>query len=643
MARVYSLQVRPLRSSELAFHIPGILFRRSENAYLGKSVNDDQLRVTILGALSDIDAQGRNTYDSDTIHSTLINNSLFEIYNETAKTTLDQMILQRQKAFLEKYKHNSQRLEAIRQLFPSGEKPLSSRTSGSKLWHIEQVRTDAQKRYNELEAAYKNYEYVTKIDDSSTRITRDGVVQEDFARTNNTNNYSENNKTVSTTNINPITLVTPQHITTVNNTNRQIFSDRDNSRDIFRQFTSVKGFNLLRQMLQILNKYTKKDIDTNIDFNLFIKNYDNKDKVNNYNFILTLQRSFDAGEYFYHNWKDEELNDYKELSLEKKIQVAMVLIIQQIVRFLRKNSTTNKPLTVTNVTRVAYSNMFFEGETTETYYNLEISKDITLKDHTEDLIRKELFDFVSQIKSELSAYNPSTQEFLTAGEVKSLQVDAEGNPIADGYESQQVTTSYPHNEGTKLEQETHSTLKEFLHPRLNNSILHGRLQIELMQQELKDLFYAFQVDDLGSIWDNELDELDQEVRKYQIALIRTFLLPPFKGVVTAVYKDVGESVEAGEPVLRIEDDEDLLLVGLINHRGSLRIGDKATIKTNDLFESGEELEFDNFEVVSIRGHDSDNDVWDVILQGKNPQDDSGRTILPINYQFDKDNVTVEFS
>ncbi|MGK7958883.1 MAG: hypothetical protein AB4063_27020 [Crocosphaera sp.] len=97
------------------------------------------------------------------------------------------------------------------------------------------------------------------------------------------------------------------------------------------------------------------------------------------------------------------------------------------------------------------------------------------------------------------------------------------------------------------------------------------------------------------------------------------------------------------PVLRIEDDKDLLLVGLINHRGSLRIGDKATIKTNDLFESGEELEFDNFEVVSIRGHDSDNDVWDVILQGKNPQDGSGRTILPINYQFDKDNVTVEFS
>ena len=206
-----------------------------------------------------------------------------------------------------------------------------------------------------------------------------------------------------------------------------------------------------------------------------------------------------------------------------------------------------------------------------------------------------------------------------------------------------ITTTYPEGQGTKLDQSSYNHYSEFLHPTLTNSIRNSRAQVELMQQELADLLYSFRVDDLTNIWNNELGGLDQEVRKYQIALIRTFLLPPFSGVITAVYKDVGESVEAGEPILRIEDDEDLLFVGLINHRGSLKIGDKATIQTNDLFETGKSFENPiEVKVVSIRGHNSDNDVWDVILQGKNPLDETGKRILPLNYHFDKDNVIIEF-
>ncbi|MBP0019760.1 MAG: HlyD family secretion protein [Cyanobacteria bacterium SBLK] len=458
MAKIYSLQVRPLRSAELAFHLPGILFRRSDNAYLGKSVNksklnvdgtDFDLQIGILKVLSKVNAEGKIENDSEEINTKLLNSSLFEIYNETAKTSLDQMILQRQKAFLERYKHNNRRLQAIRRLFPSGEDSLGSRTSGSKLWHIDRIRTSSQSRHDALDTAY--------LDAQEDNIDRSGVVKKQLTKTDNTNNYSADNIITAKTKINPITLVTPQHETEV------------------------------------------QDKDGNV------------------------------------------------------------------------------------------------------------------------------------------------KEKLIAKEVKSEQRKADNNAIENGHPSQEVSTIYPAGEGTKLDQSSYNHYSEFLHPKLTNTIRNSRVQVELMQQELTDSLYAFRVDDLTNIWNNELGGLDREVRKYQIALIRTFLLPPFKGVVTAVYKDVGESVEIGEPVLRIEDDEKLLLVGLINHRGSLRIGDTAIIKTNDLFESGKEFEIKDFKVVSIRGHNSDNDVWDVILQGKNPKDDNGKTILPINYQFDKDNVTVEFS
>lgn len=476
MAKVYSLQVRPLRSAELAFHIPGILFRRNDNAYLGKSINKSQFDVDgemfdleegLLKILSLANAEGKITNDSMEVSKKLLDSSLFELYNETAKTSLDQMILQRQNKFLEQYKHNTKRLSALKKLFPDVEDPLGSRTPGSKLWHIDKTRVASQSRHDALDIAYSA---ATPQED---KIDRSGVVKKQLTKTTNSNNYSKGNIVTAETKINPVTLVTPEHVTEIRAPDKLVVPE-------------------------------------------------------------------EGGE------PKPVLGDVKEK-----------LIAKDVISEQRKDDATTA--------------------------------------------------------------------------------------IGEKFINQTVTTTYPKDKGTILDQSSVSHFPEFQHPKLNNTIRNSRAQIELMQKELTDSLYAFQVGDLTEIWKNELTVLDQEVRKYQVSLIRTFLLPPFNGVVTAVYKDVGESVEAGEPVLRIEDDEKLLLVGLINHRGSLRIGDKAKIKTDNLFESGKELVLDNFEVVSIRGHNSDNDVWDIILQGNNEKDTSGRTVLPINYQFDKNNVTIEFT
>ncbi len=46
-------------------------------------------------------------------------------------------------------------------------------------------------------------------------------------------------------------------------------------------------------------------------------------------------------------------------------------------------------------------------------------------------------------------------------------------------------------------------------------------------------------------------------------------------------------------------------------------------------------------MVAIRGHDADNDEWEVVIQIANPQTTGGR-LLPLNYAFDRDATQVFF-
>ena len=111
------------------------------------------------------------------------------------------------------------------------------------------------------------------------------------------------------------------------------------------------------------------------------------------------------------------------------------------------------------------------------------------------------------------------------------------------------------------------------------------------------------------------------------------MISPFSGLITAIYKDVGETVGAGEPILRIENDEELLVVGFIQYRGSLRLQQQVTLATK-IFETNETKELPG-RLVAIRGHDADDDEWDVIIHCSNAENPDER-IIPINYHFDKD-------
>ena len=176
--------------------------------------------------------------------------------------------------------------------------------------------------------------------------------------------------------------------------------------------------------------------------------------------------------------------------------------------------------------------------------------------------------------------------------------------------------------------------QSFLHPRLDNNLSHEQLQVGLLGEEMNQTIASFRVDFMEKILANELAAMDQEARKLQTNFAHTFLISPISGVVTIVYKDLGESVEAGEPVLRIENDDVIFAVGQVLYRGLLRVDQSVTIHIDDLFADGTPLDVPGT-IKAIRGHNADNDEWEIVIECVNPVV-GGVKALPIYYQFDRD-------
>lgn len=180
---------------------------------------------------------------------------------------------------------------------------------------------------------------------------------------------------------------------------------------------------------------------------------------------------------------------------------------------------------------------------------------------------------------------------------------------------------------------------QYTHPSLNNEIEHERFQTTIRQELMRIESQSHQADHLNSILANELKSLDDEVRNLQLNYIHTFLTSPINGVVTAIYKDLGESVEPGEPVMRVEDDQRVYLIGQVQYRGRLGINQAVRVVSKNIFESGTDVDIPG-KIVTIRGHSSDNDEWDIIIECENLTIDSGERLLPINYQFDHDDAEI---
>jgi multidrug efflux pump subunit AcrA (membrane-fusion protein) len=178
-----------------------------------------------------------------------------------------------------------------------------------------------------------------------------------------------------------------------------------------------------------------------------------------------------------------------------------------------------------------------------------------------------------------------------------------------------------------------------------------RAQISLIDQQFAQFMYGQNLPHLGTVFQNELNSIDGNVFRLQIAFLNTILMSPIAGVVTGVYKNPGDAVKAGEPVVRVEDNNTIYLVATVIHRGPIVIGappplppppnSTVTVQT-PLFDASGPLTSLTGSVVSARGH-RDDDKWDLVVKCTNPLDASGNPIFPLGYHFDCDNTITTVS
>lgn len=174
---------------------------------------------------------------------------------------------------------------------------------------------------------------------------------------------------------------------------------------------------------------------------------------------------------------------------------------------------------------------------------------------------------------------------------------------------------------------------EYRTPYLETRARHMRAHISLIDQKFESYMFEQNIPHLEKIFENELASIDNDVYQFQIALLRTFLISPIPGIVTGIYKNPGDAVSPGEPVLRVENNDVVRLVASIVHQGPISVGATAKV-TSTLFGPSSPATSLSGRVVAARGQ-GDRDRWEIVVQINNVGG-SGDHILPLGYCFDRE-------
>jgi len=178
---------------------------------------------------------------------------------------------------------------------------------------------------------------------------------------------------------------------------------------------------------------------------------------------------------------------------------------------------------------------------------------------------------------------------------------------------------------------------EYRTPYLEALARNNRAQISLMDQKFETFMFEQNIQHLEQIFNNELASVDNDVYQLQIALLRSFLISPISGIVTGIYKSPGDAVNAGEPVVRVENNGVVHLVANLVHYGQISLGATATVTTT-LGGASSPATTLTGNVVAARGQGSGG-RWEVVVKVNNV-DGSGNYILPLGYCFDAEYTDV---
>jgi hypothetical protein len=174
-------------------------------------------------------------------------------------------------------------------------------------------------------------------------------------------------------------------------------------------------------------------------------------------------------------------------------------------------------------------------------------------------------------------------------------------------------------------------------PSIEANAQNSRAQISLMDEQFAQFMFGQYLPNLENVFQNELTSIDMDVKRLQVAYFNTILMSPINGVVTGVYKQVGDAVIAGETVVRVENNSTVNLVGVLIYRRMLALGANVTVKTSLASSTTSATVIGT--ITAVRGDESGDDRWAVVISCNN-NDTGGHPILPLNYNFDFDDTTV---
>jgi hypothetical protein len=178
-------------------------------------------------------------------------------------------------------------------------------------------------------------------------------------------------------------------------------------------------------------------------------------------------------------------------------------------------------------------------------------------------------------------------------------------------------------------------------PSLENRAQNNRSQISLMDESFAQFMASQNLPYLLQVFGNELRMIDLGIKQLQVAYLNTILTSPIDGVVTGIYKGLGDRVRRGDVAVRVENNHSVFLVGTVIHGRAIHLGDTITVHTNRFSNPADSVSISGT-VVEARGHCAHDDWWEVAVSCHN-LDSSGHPIFPLDYHFDDDDTTVTVS
>lgn len=168
-----------------------------------------------------------------------------------------------------------------------------------------------------------------------------------------------------------------------------------------------------------------------------------------------------------------------------------------------------------------------------------------------------------------------------------------------------------------------------------------RAQISLIDQEFAQFMAGQTLPNLDQVFTNELDSINMDVCRLQIAVLDTILMSPISGTVTGIYKRPGDFVRAGDPVICVEDSTTVLLVGKLVYPEPIPLFYEVNIQTKLLGSTPTTNPITGV-VVAARGQ-GEEDQWDIVIEVPENVNSSGQPIFPLGYHFDYDDTTLTIS